>query len=338
MYHVDGKVWLPIATADGPKPTAYHSSVIVGDYMAIYGKSAGNFLALKHAVVVVVIYLRHHRRACQTTKIACIYDFVLFCAGGVIHSHYKDETCYGKYIYLFNLKNFTWLSIMPTDSVQNASNTRGRYYHAATAFKENNVLITGGFSGIANGDSLAFKIPSNIVHSDLKSTHMCFKFSQCVPCLTWGSQRALSCGWCVQDSTCYPRKSPSGPCSSTQTTRGWWGDKGSFLISVDQCRIHDTPPGLISNVFFGNLDEVQLVNPLKVTTLYTTPRRTLRPNFNTIQVRLFGYIYPFLSQSVDKPVELILRIAEITASLHLSTDELKENTVRSLITNCRDYV
>ena len=38
MYNVDGKVWLPIATSGGPKPTVYHSSVIVGDYMVSYGR------------------------------------------------------------------------------------------------------------------------------------------------------------------------------------------------------------------------------------------------------------------------------------------------------------
>jgi hypothetical protein len=35
---MDGKVWFPIAAPAGPKPTAYHSSVIMGDYMLSFGK------------------------------------------------------------------------------------------------------------------------------------------------------------------------------------------------------------------------------------------------------------------------------------------------------------
>ena len=38
LYNMDGKVWFPIAASAGPKPTAYHSSVIMGDYMLSYGK------------------------------------------------------------------------------------------------------------------------------------------------------------------------------------------------------------------------------------------------------------------------------------------------------------
>lgn len=259
------------------------------------------------------------------------YCFV-FLSGGVSHTHYEDETCYGDDMYLLNLKNFTWFSVSSTGSTDSWSNVRGRYSHVAAVFNRSTLLISGGFSGTANGDFFAYKIPSNIIRGDVsKSSHMCHTFSQCVSCLTWGSQSDLLCGWCVQDSTCYPRSTPSGPCSSSQTTRGWWGDKGSFLTTVDQCRIEDNPPGLMSSIRFGNsLDDIYLINPLEET-FVTSPRRlNSLPRTYHINVKWCGFIYPFLSQPNSDTVPLTLRIGSISASLHLSTDELKENTVNNM--------
>ena len=38
VYNVEGKVWFPITASGGPKPTAYHSSVLMSDHMILYGK------------------------------------------------------------------------------------------------------------------------------------------------------------------------------------------------------------------------------------------------------------------------------------------------------------
>ena len=242
-----------------------------------------------------------------------VYYFTLLCVGGILH----DETCYGNNIYLLNLKNFTWSSII--SSTHNGSDVRGRYSHVAAAFNESTLLVAGGFSGISNGDFLAYKIP---YHDDPSSSHMCHMFSQCVTCLTWGSgENDFQCGWCVQDSTCYQRDSPSGPCSTTQTTRGWWGNEGSFLTAVDKCRFQDNPPGLLSTISYKNHGQyTHLINPL---------REILSPKTDSGRVTWSGFIYPLLSQSIEEPISLKLRIGKMSASLHLSTDELKQHTVIS---------
>ena len=38
VYNVNGKVWFPVSASAAPKPTAYHSSVLMGDHMILYGK------------------------------------------------------------------------------------------------------------------------------------------------------------------------------------------------------------------------------------------------------------------------------------------------------------
>jgi hypothetical protein len=96
---------------------------------------------------------------------------------------------------------------------------------------------------------------------------------------------------------------------------------------VDQCRIQDNSPGLMSNIKFGkHLDDVHIINPLRGS-FYTVPHRTLKTNDHDVNVRWFGFIYPFISQSIDEPITIQLFIGKKSASLHLSTDELKENTV-----------
>jgi hypothetical protein len=183
-------------------------------------------------------------------------------------------------------------------------------------------MVVGGFSGISSSNFVAYKIPSNIIHSDPNSTPMCHLFSQCLPCLTWGSQNDFQCGWCVQDSTCYQRDSPSGACSTNPTTRGWWGNEGSFLTSVDQCRIQDNSPGLLSNISYiisgSRLDRMRITNPLRFSGRSNTD----------VTVTWSGFIYPFLSRSVDDPISLQLRAGlSKSVSLHLSIDELQANKV-----------
>lgn len=256
-----------------------------------------------------------------------IYYYTLFCVGGVAHTHHKDETCYGQDIYLLNLKNFTWSSII-TDSRSNNSNIRGRYSHVVAVFNQKTLLVAGGFNGIASGDFWAYKFPPNVMHNSPATPHMCHMFTQCVTCLTWGSQDDLLCGWCVQDSTCYPRASPYGPCSTSQTTRGWWGAGGSFLTSVDQCRTEDKSPGLMAEIKFGDIiDHVYVLNPLKEKIYTNTRRLVLSQKYSSnLAVRWFGFIYPRLTDSTDEIVSLQFH-GDKSASLHLSTDESPDNTV-----------
>lgn len=246
--------------------------------------------------------------------------------GGVVHTHHEDETCYGEDIYLLNFKNFTWSSVT-TDIRNNNSNFRGRYSHIAAVIDQRILLVAGGFSGVASGDFLAYKIPANVMHNAPTSTHMCHTFTQCVSCLTWGSQSDLLCGWCVQDSTCYPQASSSHVCSTSQTRRGWWGTEGSFLTLVDQCRIEDKPPGLMAEMTFGDIvDHVHVLHPLEET-IDTNPRRlVLSQKRYNLAVRWFGFIYPYLTESIDEIVSLKLR-GDKSASLHLSTDESPINMV-----------
>lgn len=162
---------------------------------------------------------------------------------------------------------------------------------------------------------------------------ICSVFDQCVSCLMWGSQPDLTCGWCVQDSRCYPRSSPSGMCSSnttgnTYSTRGWWGESSIFLTLLDQCRTEDRPPGLMVNVRIGKKDtprpDISIMNLLRKTFYIQSGASYI------VHVKMYGFIYPYLTSSVDRNVDIKLRVSKQSVSLRFSTDEDPSNSVSFL--------
>lgn len=163
---------------------------------------------------------------------------------------------------------------------------------------------------------------------------LCPVYLQCSACLSFGGTK---CGWCVQDSRCYPIGSPMGACQSAgnsnqETVRGWWGNTGQFLTSPNQCQTTDFPPGItvVENVQTPNKsfpDGVRIVSKSEV--------KILRWGISEVDrvriTQLIGFLYPFKYQSVHWMVyELTLMIDHAQhseAKLWLSTDDTEANSV-----------
>lgn len=161
----------------------------------------------------------------------------------------------------------------------------------------------------------------------------CAVHVQCSACLLFGGAK---CGWCVEDSRCYPKDSPSGACQSVtnsnmETIRGWWGDTGHFLSSPNECQTKDFPPGItvIENVQYPNSsfpDGVRIVSTSEV----VISRE--KESVDRVRVtKLTGFVYPFKYQSVPwKSYELSLKLnnaRDSDATLYLSTDDTEANRV-----------
>lgn len=162
----------------------------------------------------------------------------------------------------------------------------------------------------------------------------CAAYLQCSGCLSFGSTK---CGWCVQDSRCYPIGSPTGACqpvsnSNQETIRGWWGSTGQFLTSLNQCRTTDFPPGItvVENVQTPNSsfpDGVRIVSRSEVKIL-----RVGKSAVDEVRItQLAGFVYPFKYQSIPwKVYELFLIVhnpINSEAKLWLSTDDTEANSV-----------
>lgn len=161
----------------------------------------------------------------------------------------------------------------------------------------------------------------------------CAVYTQCSSCLSFGD---TDCGWCVQDSRCYPRTSPSGACQTgSNSHRGWWGHAGQFLTSPTECQSTDFPPGItvIENKVKTNSsfpDGVRIAVKSDVEILRLSKARS----DDVYTTQLIGFVYPFKYLSVPwRTYELYLDVSNAEhseAKLWLSTDETEANSVSTL--------
>lgn len=167
----------------------------------------------------------------------------------------------------------------------------------------------------------------------------CGVLSQCTSCLTWGSRHTPNCGWCVQDSRCYPVSSPMNACetptsSNVNKLKGWWGVSGQFLTgSVDQCRSRDYPPGLIA---IWHTDPANTTYPDEVTMVSTSKDNIAYDGVlwtKFFNKTLVGFIYPFKYKTSPWPTFFVRAKTNnaylMSSTLYLSTDASKSKAVRN---------
>lgn len=154
---------------------------------------------------------------------------------------------------------------------------------------------------------------------------LCGILTQCSSCLVWGEAKA-HCGWCVQDSRCYPQHSQISSCKTPD--KGWWGS-AKFLTRLDQCLTADFPPGL-TVVSYKDPPNNQL--PDDVALISIAMDRFVRTEKEHVASKHYlGYIYPFIQQSPPWK-NYILKVIMTTASksqvdLMLSEDDTREKAV-----------
>ena len=163
---------------------------------------------------------------------------------------------------------------------------------------------------------------------------LCAVFAQCSSCLSFGN---TNCGWCVQDSRCYPIGSPTGACqavssSNKESLRGWWGSSGQFLTSFNRCQSTDFPPGITvvenkMNPKNSLPDGVRVAVASEVEIL----RNFLSYHDEVYTTQLIGFVYPFKYLSAPwetYEMHLSLTNAQFSeAKLWISTDDKEANSV-----------
>lgn len=235
------------------------------------------------------------------------------------------------------------------------------------------MLVTGGYSGLPLGDVLGYKLPVAVAANNSDGRHcgaksvtsckddplcgwcsspsqcvsqsgsclgdlsltlcqgQCAVFTECSSCLLFGGG---NCGWCVQDSRCYPTASPSGACetptsATRHSLRGWWSDSGQFLTSVNHCQTMDFPPGITvvenEEIINDNLpDHVRIASLSEVKVKMGNRGRT----------QLTGFVYPFKYLPVPfTGYALSLELTTVVksdAKLWLSADEREANIVSTV--------
>lgn len=266
-------------------------------------------------------------------------------------------------------------AIFVTLSSNSSNPQRGRFSHRAVLRNGRVMLVVGGFSGVPLGDVLGYKLPISVAEKSSVGGHcggynnkekckddpecgwcsavskcqnksascavtlsvgtcpgQCAVYTQCSSCLSFGRTH---CGWCVQNSRCYPIASPIGSCQNGTNDAGWWGSEGQFLTSLNDCQSSDFPPGITvvenkavqnyslpDNVTIASKSEVKILQAIKVFP-------------NSVQevhrTQLIGFIYPFKYITASWKLYLLVNSRYSEAKLWISTDDTEANIVSILI-------
>ncbi|XP_022797777.1 multiple epidermal growth factor-like domains protein 8 [Stylophora pistillata] len=346
-FHLDLRVWSSIdVDVNGlvPRGRAFHSAVLIGDYMIIYG---GN------------VHEHYNEEICYDNK-ALFYN--LKCNKWIPASTFDALSPsdgipqQGRFSHSALLRNGSVMLVTGGFAGLPLGDVLGYKLPVAIAAKS----TAGGHCGGHSTQKSCQEDPecgwcstsTECLSSDLSANcsgilsqgscrEPCTSYSQCSSCLSFGGSQ---CGWCVQDSRCYPINSPTGACqivtdsNNREKVRGWWGNEGQFLTSLNQCKTMDFPPGLIvveyrevPNITFP--DAVRIIPESKTEILHLT----IRSNHLRARVtEMIGFVYPFKFKTApwtSYTLSLVLdNIKDTEAKLWLSTDETESKV--ELVAHC----
>ncbi|XP_076035463.1 multiple EGF like domains 8 [Oratosquilla oratoria] len=366
VFDVDEQYWSEIKYPRGlrtqtnahiPLERAFHTAVIAGNYMVIFGG-----------------YMHKHKleEACFDHK---LYLYHLGC-----HVWLSQE-----------------LVPTSEGSAGSYPKVQGVYGHSVALRRGNMLVVIGGFHGTVNNHVLAYILPSTLVashgqtlnvdeacrqHSSQVScvsnlecgwcstNNSCYKRTRgakcttnlqtgscpglcpslhsCHSCLIHGKiskkieegsddkSSGMLCSWCVQTSQCHNLSEGRGRCGSPGETmtgqEGWWGPEGTDLTNVRQCRTLDHRPGITvvkyrHPVNSSHPDEVSIVNQTQEKLLDAQEFASYKERHinGSTMLQFLGYIRPNDIFKLGKKVFLFLDATHVNATLWLSSDDTFDN-------------
>ncbi|KAG7161272.1 Multiple epidermal growth factor-like domains protein 8-like [Homarus americanus] len=171
---------------------------------------------------------------------------------------------------------------------------------------------------------------------------VCPSLQSCQSCTVHGRYtRSGPCAWCVQTAKCHERDEPSGGlgrCGSSEDNpsriEGWWGPHGNDLVTPEECQLQDLRPGITviryrHPVDLAKPDSVAIVNTT-IQKLQDTQEfrgaRDLHTGGSTM-AQFIGFIHPLGVQPVkgEKHLMVFVQASHVNASLWISRDDTEKN-------------
>ncbi|XP_076868849.1 multiple epidermal growth factor-like domains protein 8 [Brachyhypopomus gauderio] len=147
--------------------------------------------------------------------------------GGNVHIHYVEEKCYDEEIFFYHLGCHQWVS--GETAKLRSQPVRGRYSHVAAMMDGRVLLVAGGYSGVAHGDLVSYKVPLFVRSDPGDRDAVCAEAPDESQCL-----RNPECSWCEGRCREY---NPNDPCGST----GCLG-LARFLSDCQSCLVFSGEP------------------------------------------------------------------------------------------------
>ncbi|XP_019220013.1 multiple epidermal growth factor-like domains protein 8 [Oreochromis niloticus] len=154
--------------------------------------------------------------------------------GGNVHIHYLEEKCYDEEIFFYHLGCHQWVSAKEKlVFTEGGDAVRGRYSHVAAVMEGRVLLVAGGYSGVARGDLVAYKVPLFVSSDQGDRDAVCAEAVDESMCL-----KNPECSWC--EGRCREYQ-PTNPCGST----GCLG-LARFLSDCQSCLVFSGTPASLA--------------------------------------------------------------------------------------------
>uniref|UniRef100_A0AAV2MAJ1 Uncharacterized protein n=1 Tax=Knipowitschia caucasica TaxID=637954 RepID=A0AAV2MAJ1_KNICA len=152
--------------------------------------------------------------------------------GGNVHIHYQEEKCYDEEIFFYHLGCHQWVSAGES-SLHDGETVRGRYSHVAAVMDGRVLLVATGYSGVARGDLVAYKVPLFVTSDQGDRDAICAEALDESMCL-----KNPECSWC--EGRCREYQ-PTNLCGST----GCLG-LARFLSDCQSCVVFSGTPASLA--------------------------------------------------------------------------------------------
>ena len=206
--------------------------------------------------------------------------------------------------------------------------------------------------------------------SNLQTTQcpgICPALSDCFACTIHGSavpRTAVTppppsqCEWCVQTAKCHKRDDNLvGVCGAGMETPsgiiGWWGNEGTDITAVEECRTRDFRPGLTYLLYehpanFSQPDEVSIVNstlanfqPLPKLATPQQHKEGQVATGATLVARMLGFIHPLASKvrpvnDFQQEFKIMMDSSYASSVLRISLDDTAERLETVAAVNVND--
>ncbi|XP_045900405.1 multiple epidermal growth factor-like domains protein 8 [Micropterus dolomieu] len=123
--------------------------------------------------------------------------------GGTVLGHQQGK-CYDEEIFFYHLSCYQWVSAGERWS-PNGDAVWGRYSHVAAAMERQVLLVAGGYSGVARGDLVAYKVPLFVSRNQGDRDTLCAEALNETMCM-----KNLDCSWCEGRCREYKYTHPCG--------------------------------------------------------------------------------------------------------------------------------
>ncbi|GFW79513.1 multiple epidermal growth factor-like domains protein 8 [Trichonephila clavipes] len=355
-FHVEKKYWIKIKYENNafiPLERAFHTAAIVGDYMIIYGGYTHKHVEeeICYDNETHLYHLRCHKwidnsnlRKDFIGSPNPIPQGVFSHAMGVRRGH--TLVIFGGYSgsMRFQLLAYVLPSAVLSDQLLLSTCSK----HKSVESCLSNVAC-----GWCSDSNTCIERKSNKVCKKFSfetCPGLCSALTDCFSCLIWGQPfienlitdrqdpfPPFSCMWCVQDAKCHSLDDSSSNCSlsANSTSKNsigsgnWWGSAGTDALTVEDCYLKDSPPGLVSvkyrhPVNLSQPDDVTYLRQASEDILFRSEiQRYDSSGLEENIVKFLGFLHPLDAKPLSKRIpQLRLSIcsAGSNAVLKLSND------------------